>query len=76
MSFNTDDSKVKNFIGNDCIEYGFVLRYPSDKEDITKISGNNYLYRYVGKDNAVKMRTYGMCLEEYNDYLLQQKNNK
>ena len=52
------------------------MRYPSDKEDITKISGNNYLYRYVGKDNAVKMRTYGMCLEEYNDYLLQQKNNK
>ena len=76
VSFNTDDSKVKNFIEMNCIEYGFVLRYPSDKEDITKLSENNYLYRYVGKDNAVKMRTYGMCLEEYNDYLLQQKNNK
>ena len=56
-------------------EYGFILRYPREKEDITKIMFEPWHYRYVGKENAQKMNELGMCLEEYVNYLAQNKEN-
>lgn len=50
-------------------DYGFVLRYPEAKKDITHIIYEPWHYRYVGPDNARKMNQLGMCLEEYVDYL-------
>ena len=50
-------------------DYGFVLRYPEAKKDITHIIYEPWHYRYVGPDNARKMNQLGMCLEEYIDYL-------
>jgi zinc D-Ala-D-Ala carboxypeptidase len=50
-------------------DYGFVLRYAQDKEDITKIKYEPWHFRYVGVENAKKMNELGMCLEEYIDYL-------
>lgn len=52
-------------------EYGFVLRYPSEKADITRISYEAWHYRYVGVPHAVIMSERGMCLEEYIDFLRQ-----
>lgn len=52
-------------------EYGFILRYPRDKEDITKIMFEPWHFRYVGPENAEKINELGMCLEEYVDYLKQ-----
>ena len=49
--------------------YGFVLRYPKDKEDITKISYESWHWRYVGVEHAKKMNELNMCLEEYIQYL-------
>ncbi len=46
-------------------EYGFVLRYPKDKEDVTKIMYESWHFRYVGKKHAELMKESGMCLEEY-----------
>lgn len=46
-------------------EYGFVMRYPKDKQDITKIIYEPWHYRYVGKEHAAKMNSLNMCLEEY-----------
>ncbi len=46
-------------------EYGFVMRYPKDKQDITKIIYEPWHYRYVGKVHAEKMNSLNMCLEEY-----------
>ena len=58
------------------LEFGFVLRYPENK---TKVTGKDFdpgLFRYVGIENAKKMRQLGMCLEEYSQYIAkQQKNN-
>ena len=48
-----------------CAEYGFILRYPKDKEDITGISYEPWHYRYVGEDHAAKIMEQGLCLEEY-----------
>ena len=50
------------------VNYGFINRYTADKEDITGINGDLTVYRFVGTENARKMRSFGMCLEEYYDY--------
>lgn len=49
-------------------EYGFVLRYPSDKEEITHHSYEPYTYRYVGKEMAKEMKDKNYTtIEEYVD---------
>lgn len=45
--------------------YGFILRYPSDKNDITGTSFEPWHYRYVGVEDAKKIMALGICLEEY-----------
>lgn len=50
-------------------DYGFVMRYPKDKEDVTKISYEPWHYRYVGVKHAKAMKELGYCLEEYIEYL-------
>ncbi len=47
-------------------EYGFILRYPKDKTDITGISYEPWHYRYVGSpEQALEIKNSGLCLEEY-----------
>lgn len=46
-------------------KYGFILRYPSDKEEITGIGYEPWHYRYVGREAAAAMHQTGQCLEEY-----------
>ena len=48
-------------------KYGFVVRYPADKVDITGISNERWHYRYVGKEVAKIMHEENLCLEEYID---------
>lgn len=48
-----------------CAEYGFILRYPTDKNDITGIGYEPWHYRYVGKEIAKEIMEQGICLEEY-----------
>ncbi len=50
-------------------KYGFVLRYPTDKKEITMINYEPWHYRYVGIENATYMKEQDMCLEEYIEYL-------
>ena len=46
-------------------EYGFILRYPKDKEDITGIAYEAWHYRYVGKEAAAYLHQNDLTLEEY-----------
>ncbi len=48
-----------------CCEYGFILRYPKDKSDITKIIYEPWHYRYVGVKAAMYIMEHNICLEEY-----------
>ena len=48
-----------------CWEYGFILRYPVDKGDITGIGYEPWHYRYVGREHAAAIHETGLCLEEY-----------
>ncbi len=48
-----------------CWEYGFILRFPGEKSDITGIIYEPWHFRYVGTRVSIPMRDNGLCLEEY-----------
>lgn len=50
-------------------EYGFIMRYPADKTDITGVIYESWHYRFVGINTAQQIKSLGMCLEEYVDYI-------
>lgn len=52
-----------------CQEFGFILRYPKDKEDITKIKYEPWHFRYVGQDVAEYIMKNAIVLEEFIDEL-------
>jgi len=66
---NLDSSQEKTAVQKWLIEhsweYGFILRYPTDKSDITGIIYEPWHYRYVGKEAAAEIHEQGICLEEY-----------
>lgn len=45
--------------------FGFILRFPSEKEDITGVTFKSYHWRFVGVDEAHDIMGAGICLEEY-----------
>jgi len=57
-----------------CYEYGFILRYPTDKKDITKINYEPWHYRYVGIKDAMFIKEKEFCLEEYIEFLKEYEN--
>lgn len=59
---NTPEQK---WLMEHCWEYGFILRYPTDKTEITGIGYEPWHYRYVGRETAAKLHESGLCLEEY-----------
>jgi D-alanyl-D-alanine dipeptidase/carboxypeptidase len=46
-------------------EFGFILRYPADKEAVTGIAHEPWHFRYVGPEHARAMVREGLTLEEY-----------
>ena len=62
---NFENSDQFAWLQKHCAEYGFILRYPKDKVDITKISYEPWHYRYVGSNHAQIIMSQGLCLVEY-----------
>ena len=56
---------TQKWLMKNCRNYGFILRYPTDKGAITHIHYEPWHYRYVGEENAIKIYNSGLCLEEY-----------
>lgn len=48
-----------------CHEYGFILRYPQDKQDVTGIMYEPWHFRYVGEQAASYIMEHSLCLEEF-----------
>lgn len=46
-------------------DYGFIMRYPKDKQDITKVIYEPWHWRYVGVELAKELKSSGQVLEEY-----------
>ena len=53
-----------------CAEFGFILRYPKDKEDVTQINYEPWHLRYVGVPAATYIMDNGLCLEEFHAQLM------
>lgn len=51
-------------------KYGYILRYPKGKENITGYSYEAWHYRYVGIDTATKVYNEGITYDEYYEYYL------
>lgn len=69
LNSNQENTEVQKWLMEHCYEYGFILRYPTDKKDITKINYEPWHYRYVGVKDAMFIKEKGFCLEEYIDFL-------
>lgn len=55
------------WFSENCYKYGFIMRYPEEKKEITKIKYEPWHFRYVGIPHAYYMTNKGICLEEYID---------
>lgn len=59
------DTETQKWLMEHCWEYGFILRYLSDKSEITGIIFEPWHYRYVGTEVSMELKTLGITLEEY-----------
>ncbi len=53
------------WLADNCWDYGFIIRYSQDKEDVTGILAEPWHIRYVGLEHSLPMRDENLCLEEY-----------
>lgn len=60
-----EQTPVQQWLMTHCAEYGFILRYPTDKSDLTGIGYEPWHYRYVGTEAAETITEQHLCLEEY-----------
>lgn len=60
-----EDTPVQRWLLEHCWEYGFILRYPTGKSEVTGIIYEPWHYRFVGTELALELKELGVCLEEY-----------
>ncbi len=60
-----EETEEAKWLKENCYKYGFILRYPKGKEDITQIIYEPWHFRYVGVEAATEIMTQGITLEEY-----------
>lgn len=59
------------WITDNCHEYGFILRYTSEKEEFTQIGPEGWHFRYIGVPHSNLVVENGFCYEEYINYVKQ-----
>lgn len=70
VDINADKTRSTNdevyiWLAENAYKYGFILRYPQGKEDITGAEYEPWHYRYVGVEAAEEICNNQICLEEY-----------
>lgn len=65
LDHQQEDTAVQRWLMAHCAEYGFILRYPTDKSELTGVNYEPWHYRYVGEAVAREIMDNGLCLEEY-----------
>lgn len=60
-----DANEVWAWFDANCLNYGFIRRYPEDKTHITGVINEPWHFRYVGHEAAKEIWESGMCLEEF-----------
>jgi len=61
------ETKEGKWLAANCWKYGFIIRYPYDKESVTGYMYEPWHVRYLGKETAKAVYESGLCLEEYLD---------
>ncbi|MBQ8830938.1 MAG: D-alanyl-D-alanine carboxypeptidase family protein [Oscillospiraceae bacterium] len=69
LDYEQENTATQKWLMEHCWEYGFILRYPNSKSDITGIIYEPWHYRYVGTELSLELQGTGICLEEYLDAL-------
>lgn len=64
-TYDLSTDAAYNWIYDNCYKYGFVVRYPTDKEAQTGVGGYTECFRFVGAMHAYVMMMNNWCLEEY-----------
>ena len=64
---NTEEFK---WLQNNAYKYGFILRYPKGKENITGYEYESWHYRYVGEEVAEEIHNLDITFDEYYAYYL------
>ena len=62
-AFSTEETY--NWFYENCHKYGFVIRYPADKADLTGVEDYTDYFRFVGVAHATYMKDKNLCMEEY-----------
>ena len=60
-----EETKEFDWMQENAYKYGFILRFPKDKEKETGYVYEAWHYRYVGKEIAKEIKEKNICLEEY-----------
>ena len=64
-----ENTETFKWLNEHCQDYGFILRYPKDKESITKVIYEPWHFRYVGVEVAKYIKEHNLCFEEFLDLL-------
>ena len=59
------DTRAYEWLSAYAAEYGFILRWPQERQAATGMVFEPWHWRYVGRDNALAIRASGLSLEEY-----------
>lgn len=62
---NFEKTKEFEWMNKHAYEFGFILRFPKDKESETGYTYESWHYRYVGKDIAEYIKEHNISFEEY-----------
>lgn len=68
-NYDFEETTAFKWLKENAEDYGFILRYPKDKVEITKVNYEPWHWRYVGVENAKEINKKEFCLEEYIEYL-------
>ena len=68
--YEIKDSSIENtetfkWLKENCTDYGFILRFPSDKRELTGVMYEPFHFRYVGVEAAKYITENNLCLEEF-----------
>jgi D-alanyl-D-alanine carboxypeptidase len=72
VTSNISSLESDHWIYENAHKYGFIVRYPDEKADVTGVSDYTHCFRFVGIPHAYYMFENRYCMEEYVDLL---KNN-
>ena len=65
LNKSQENTRTQQWLMANSWKYGWILRYPNGKSDITGIIYEPWHYRYVGREIAAEIHELGLCLEEY-----------